>query len=139
MADLSITAANVVAGSGAVKKTGLAGATITAGQVVYLDSATGSYKLADTDSATAAVRDPSTGGIALHAAASGQPLTIITSGPVTIGASILAGVFYYLSGNAGGICPIADVAAGDYPCVIGYGISTTVLQVKIAYSGVVLA
>lgn len=136
MADLVITAASVVAGNGAKTDRGIAGATITAGQVVYLDAADNKYKLADTDSATAAVRSPV--GIALHAALAGQPLVILTSGLITIGATLLAGVFYYLSGNPGGICPVADVAAGDYPCVIGGATSTTLLDVRFHESGVVL-
>jgi hypothetical protein len=135
MADLSITAASVVAGSGAKKAAGTAGAAITAGQVVYLDTATNTYKLADTDSATAAVRSPV--GIALHAASANQPLTIVTSGPVTIGATVAVGDVYYLSGTAGGLAPFADVAAGDYPCIIGICTSTTVLDVKIHEAGAV--
>jgi len=137
MADLSITAANVAAGTGAVIEHGTAGATITAGQVVYLDEAsTGRYLLCDTDSATSAARKPR--GIALNAASNGQPLAIVKSGPVTIGATIVAGVAYYLSGTAGGICPVADVAAGDYPSVIGMALSTTVLSVDIQAPNVVL-
>lgn len=135
MADLTITAANVLAGSGAKKVNGTAGASITAGQVVYLDSATNTYKLADTDSATAAARSPA--GIALHASSSGQPLTICTQGPVTIGATVAVGDVYYLSGTAGGLAPVADVAAGDYPCIIGICSSTTVLDVKIHEAGAV--
>lgn len=135
MADLSITAANVVAGSGAKKTTGTAGASVTAGQVVYLDSATNTYKLADTDSATAAVRSPA--GIALHAASANQPLTVLTTGPITIGATVAVGDVYYLSGTAGGLAPAADVAAGDYPCIIGICTSTTVLDVKIHEAGAV--
>lgn len=38
MADLTITAANVTAGALATTVTGTAGATITAGQLVYLDT-----------------------------------------------------------------------------------------------------
>lgn len=137
MTDLSITAANVVAGTGAVKETGVAGATITAGQVVYLDEATtGEYLLCDTDSATAAARKPR--GIALHAASDGQPLTIQKSGPITIGATVAAGVAYYLSGTAGGICPVADVAPGDYPSIIGMGISTTQINIDIQAPNVIL-
>lgn len=137
MADLSITAANVLKGSGAKLITGTAGATITAGQVVYLDSADDEYKLADCDSATAAVRTPA--GIALHASLDGQPLTILTKGPITIGATIAAGVAYYLSATAGGICPVADLSSGDYPAVLGMGESTTVLEVDIQAPGVALA
>lgn len=137
MADLTITATSVVAGNTATIARGTAGAAITAGQVVYLDPTAGTYKLADTDSATAAVRNAV--GIALNGAASGQPVAVCTHGPVTIGATIAAGVAYYLSGNAGGICPVADVAAGDYPLIIGMGASTAVLNVDIVYPGVVLA
>jgi len=137
MADISITAANVIAGSGSRSTTGTAGATVTAGQVVYLDSSDNKYKLADCDSATAAVRSPA--GIALHASLNGQPLTVLTRGPITIGGTIAAGVAYYLSPNAGGICPVADLASGDYPTVLGMGASTTVLTVDIQESGVALA
>lgn len=137
MADLTITAANVVAGASAKVERGIAGATITAGQAVYLDPTTGKWALADTDSATAAVR--AAHGIALNGASLNQPIAVATEGPVTIGASILAGVAYYLSGTPGGICPVADVASGDYPCILGMGASTSVLNVKIVYPGVVLA
>ena len=40
MADLSVTAANVVSVSGAIERTEDASATITAGQPVYLNSST---------------------------------------------------------------------------------------------------
>jgi hypothetical protein len=136
MADLSITAANVLAGSGAKTTSGTAGATVTAGQVLYYDSATSSYKLADTDSATVAARSPA--GIALHAAASGQPLTILQSGLITIGATVAVGVSYWLSGTAGAICPVADVAPGDYPVIIGIGVSTSVLKVQFLEAGAVM-
>jgi hypothetical protein len=69
MADLTITAANVIAGNSAKTETGTAGATVTAGQVVYKDSADNKFKLADNDSATAGLRSPY--GIALHASLAG--------------------------------------------------------------------
>lgn len=137
MADLSITVANVIAGSGAKKVAGTAGATITAGQVVYLDSATDTYKLADCDSATAAIRSPA--GIALHGSLAGQPLTILAKGPITIGATVAASVAYYLSPTAGGICPVADLSSGDYAVVLGLGTSTTVIEVDIQEAGAALA
>ncbi len=136
MADLTLTAANVLAGSNATTRLGTAGATITAGQVVYLDSATKTYKLADTDSATAAARSPA--GFALNGASSGQPLMVLTDGDLTLGAVLTAGVAYYLSGNPGGICPVADVAAGDYPVVLGMAKSTSVLSVHIVEAGVAI-
>ncbi|MGE0845835.1 MAG: hypothetical protein AB7L41_06165 [Flavobacteriaceae bacterium] len=136
MTDISITAANVVKGANAVTESGIAGATITAGQAVYLDSATGKYKLADSNDATAAVRQPR--GIALNGASDGQPLTIQKSGDITIGATLTAGVAYYLSDTAGGICPVADVGSGEYACIIGIAESTSVLHIAISYSGVAL-
>ena len=137
MADLVITAASVLAGSGAKKVNGTAGATITAGQVVYLDSSDGKYKLADNDSATAAVRSPA--GIALHGASANQPLTILSQGPITIGATTAVGVVYCLSSTAGGICPDADIATGDYNTILGIGTSTTVIDVKMHEAGAVKA
>lgn len=136
MADLSITAANVVAAASATKESGIAGATITAGQVVYKDTATNTYKLCDGDSVTAAVRKPL--GIALNGASSGQPLVIAKSGPVTIGATLTAGTAYYLGDDPGGICPVADVASGDDVVLMGIATSTSVLGVNIIISGVTL-
>lgn len=136
MADLTITATSVVAGGGAKTTEGVAGATITAGQVVYYDTSAGTWKLADCDSGTAAVRSP--GGIALNGAASGQALRVLTSGPITIGATLTAGVAYYLSGTAGGICPVADLTTGDYPTIIGIATSTSVLDVQFHESGAAL-
>ena len=135
MADISITATSVVPGTGATIKHGYAAATITAGQVVYKDSS-GTYNLADCNSATAAVRSPY--GIALNGAATGQPVAMVIAGPVTIGATLTAGVAYYLSGTAGGICPVADLTTGDYPTVLGMATSTTVLEVDIQESGAAL-
>jgi hypothetical protein len=137
MADLTITAANVAAGSGCVKVQGTAGATITAGQVVYLDSSDDKYKLADNDSATAAVR--SVAGIALHGSLNGQPLTVLTKGPITIGATTAVGTVYCLSSTAGGICPSADIATGDYNTIIGIGTSTTVIDVLLHAAGAAVA
>lgn len=135
MADLTITAASVLADAAANTRQGVAGAALTAGQVVYLDSATGSYKLADSNGA-AALRSPV--GIALNGAAPGQPVLIALSGPVTIGATMTAGVAYYLSDTPGGICPVADVGSGEYSTILGIATSTTVLNLKIQESGAAL-
>lgn len=137
MADLTITAANVVSGAGAKIEHGTAGATITAGQVVYLDSlTTGKWLLADNNSATAAARSPR--GVALHGASLNQPIAVQTEGPITIGATVTAGVAYYLSDTPGGICVVADLASGEYPTVLGLATSASVLNLKIQSSGVAL-
>jgi hypothetical protein len=136
MADLVITAASVVPGTGAKTRAGTAGATITAGQVVYRSTTTLKFGLADNNSVTAAIRSPV--GVALHGASDGQPLTILTEGDLTLNAVLTAGVVYYLSDTPGGICPVADLAAGEYPTIIGIAESTTVLNVKLHESGVAL-
>ena len=136
MADLSITAASVLAGSGATTEPGSLGATITSGQVIYKDTADSLFKLADNNSATAAARSPY--GIALNGGATGQPCKVLREGDITIGSTLTAGVTYYLSDTPGGICPVADLASGEYPTIIGIAISTTVLRVKIQSSGVAL-
>jgi hypothetical protein len=134
MADLTITAANVVAGEDASIEAGIAGATITAGQVVYRDTADNKYKLADADGA-AALRSPR--GIALNGASNGQPLSILRNGDITIGATMTAGLAYYLSDDPGGICPLADLATGDYIVLVGMAESATVLNVEFVETGVV--
>lgn len=133
MADLSITAANVLAGAGAITERGIAGATITAGQPVYKAASDSKYKLADDNSATAEVRVAR--GIALNSASDGQPLTILTSGLITIGATMVAQTAYYLGDTPGAICPVADLASGEFPCLLGMSTSTTVLKVDIQAPG----
>lgn len=133
-ADLTVTAASVLAGSNAVTEHGTAGATITAGQLVYRDSSTGKYLKADSNGASAEIRTPR--GVALNGASDGQPLAIARSGDVTAGATMTAGVAYYLSDTPGGICPLADVGTGEYVVLLGLAKSTTVLAVDIQYSGV---
>lgn len=138
MVDITITAANVVCGADPTKEHGIAGATITAGQVVYRDATTRKYLLADSNSATAAVRQPR--GIALHGASDNQPLTIQKSpGDITIGATLTAGVTYMLSDTPGGICPLADVGSGEYACIIGIAKTAAVLSLGINYSGATLS
>lgn len=135
MSDISITAANVVAGGDDVIH-GTAGAAVTAGQAVYKDPTTGKYGLADNNSGTAAIRVPV--GFALHGAALNQPLAVQKSGPITIGGTLTAGVAYYLSGTPGGICAVADLTTGMYPTILGIATSATVLNIDIQPSGVAL-
>lgn len=136
MTDISITAANVLAGANAQTEVGLCGETITAGQAVYKASADGRWYKADNNSATAEVRNAT--AVALNGGGAGQPIRVLTKGLVTIGATLTAGVTYYLSDTPGGICPIADVGSGEYSCIIGIATSATVLDVLPHYSGVAL-
>lgn len=138
MTDLTITAANVIAGDNATKESGTAGETITAGQAVYKAAATGRYMKADSNSGTAEARKPI--GIALNGASAGQPLSVQKTGDITIGATLNPEApAYYLSDTPGGICPVADVGNGEYFCLIGLAKSTSVLAINIQASGVAMA
>lgn len=132
MADLSITATSVIHGDGKIEH-GILGAVVTAGQVVYEDDATDTIKLADSNGAVAL---RAAKGIALNGGAVGQPVAYQKSGPITIGATLTAGADYLLSDTPGGICPDADVGAGEEVVRIGYAQSTTVLVIDIQNTGV---
>lgn len=113
MADLSITASSVAAGSGA---------------------SFGTVKLADANSATAAVRTPY--GIAISSAASGQPVIVQRAGDITIGATTAAGTIYCLSDTAGGIMPAADLSSGEYVGMLGVGLGSSQIRMHVWASGV---
>lgn len=134
MTALVVTAANVTPVTGAVTEQGRAGATVTAGQVVYKDSTTQKYLLADADSATAAAREA--WGIALNGASDGQPLTVLRSGDINIGATVTVGEIYVLDTGPGGIAPEGDLASTEYVVVVGVGITTGRLRVGFINSGV---
>lgn len=132
MADLSITAANVAYVSNQSIRNGIAGATVTAGQAVYLDETVNKYKLADNDnsSTTATVA-----GIALNGASDGQPLAVMSGGLIAIGGTVTVGEIYVLSSTAGGICPEADLGTSDYVSIIGVGTTAARIQLGIINSG----
>jgi hypothetical protein len=121
MADLTVTAASVLFTSGS-KLTGTAGAAVTAGQVVYLDSAASTLKLSQSDGTTA---EAAAVGIALHAAGSGQPLTYAPTGSViNIGATTSKATTYVVSAAAGGVCPQADLVSTNKITRVGYATAT---------------
>lgn len=137
MADLTITVANVVPGAGAQIKYAKAGAAISAGKSVYLDPADNRFKLADCDNASATVR--AAYGIAVNSAEIGQPLGVQFGGELALGAILAAGEAYYLSPNAGGIAPRADILSGDHTVLLGFAKSTSVLTIDVTASGAALA
>ena len=134
MGDVSITPGNVVAGADADYYRGTAGATITAGQVVYLDSTDNTLKLAESDASAAAARVK---GLALHGASADQPLRCQTGGTIVLGAAAapVLGRSYMLSETAGGIAPIEDLALGDmYGTHLGFGVAGNALKLGILAS-----
>lgn len=133
MADLTITAASVIADSSATKVHGTAGETIAQGKLVYLNSTTNKWMMADSNSGTAEARAGT--HVSLNSAALNQPITV-GKGRITIGATLTPGLAYYGSDTPGGICPIADVGSGEYVNLVGLAMSASVLEVAPKYTAV---
>lgn len=127
MADLTITAANVVPGSGAKKQIGVAGAALTIGLAVYKKSSDKRWYASDADTAEA---DALEYGITVsQAAAAGQPVVVQYAGNLAFGAILTSGAFYTVGEAAGGIAPYADVEATEYARILGQATSTSNLRV----------
>jgi hypothetical protein len=126
MADLSLTAANVIMSAAGKKSDGIAGEAITAGDVLYKDSAdSNKLKLADANAAG----KRGVVGIALNDAATGQTVSYcISDSALAIGATVSIGYIAILSGTAGAIAPAADAAAGMEVVILGVGVSTTAIK-----------
>tara|TARA_Y100000310_G_scaffold260573_1_gene269551 strand:+ start:2208 stop:2624 length:417 start_codon:yes stop_codon:yes gene_type:complete len=123
MADLSPTDTSVLAVDGATLVPGTLGATVTAGQSLYLDSSTGTYKLCDAND-TAAIA--SLAGIAMTGGVSGQPVTVLTAGQYNPGGAILTvGEIYCTTATPGGIAHVDDLASGWKTAIIGIALTTS--------------
>lgn len=139
MADIAVTAASVLASPNATPiKNYNFGATVTQGQVVYLD-ANNKWQLGDSDASSAGNNANSVVGIALVGGANNQPAVVVTRDIFfTPGATLTNGLAYYVSRNAGAFCLVADVGAGNYSTPIGVARSTTVLNLNPTPAGVVV-
>lgn len=137
MADLSITAASVLASANCAPTRGINyGATITQGQVVYYDSTTATWKLADANGSSTGNAANSRLGIALVSGANQQPGVVAERDSYfTPGATLTNGASYWVSSTAGGICPVADVASGNVAQFLGVAKSTTILHLNPTPSG----
>lgn len=116
MADFTCTPADIQQTSTAKTRAGIAGETLTAGQVVFRDSADNNYiKAADCTNADkyAAV------GIALNGAATGQPCDYVEEDlGFDPGFTAAIGDVIILS-TAGLMAPVADATTGDYVVICG--------------------
>jgi hypothetical protein len=137
MADISVTASSVKPTTNTVIGRGTAGATITAGQVVYADPAD-SFKIKPALSSNQ-TQSNNIVGIALHGASADQPIAYAIQGDVTFNAVLTAAGVFVAGSAAGGISPSADLDSSSntrYGTVLGIGTSTTNLRVGIIMSGV---
>jgi len=135
MVDITITPASVIAGTGTIQKAGTSGATIVAGNIVYLDPTDSKYKLADSDAMPAGV---TVVYLALNGASDGQPITVLQRGDVALGAVLTAGARYYLSETAGGVQPEADLGVGEDVILLGLASDASTLQFNPQNPGVTL-
>lgn len=111
------------------------GATIGAGEVVYADSTdSNKAKLADNDAiaATATVK-----GIPMYGGVSGSYGHVAIGGSIVlVGATMTAGVTYFLGPTAGQIVPESDLGTGDYVSRLGTAASATQLDLDITNTGI---
>lgn len=114
------------------------GATISAGQALYLDSADNKYKLADANVslAIAAVK-----AVAITPGVDGSYGLVATSGTIVlVGASGgVVGDSYVVSATAGGITQHGDLTAGQYVSRIGTLSSATEMLLAIEATGILHA
>ena len=134
MADISVTAANVIKGSNPVVKTVQAGVAVTAGQVVYQDTSDKKYKLADADAQATAVA----AGIALNDAAANQPMEIQTEGNIDVGGTLVKAEILIVSVTAGNLSrsTATDSITGKYMTSLGICTATNVLAINIQVGGI---
>ncbi len=135
MAALTIAPGDVIPGDSAQVVMSKAGVAIAAGESIYLDEATNTMKLADASvsALTAIVK-----GIAISNVVAGQWVTYVRNGPIVLGSGLLlAGKCYILGDTAGSINPMADLATGWRGSLIGYALTTSILQVSIINTSVV--
>jgi len=134
MVDLVVTAANVQPAADSVLKNFIAGATITAGQTLYVD-ANGKVQpcVATTQALSKCI------GVAMNGGSAGQPIVVCIGGGFNPGATAAIGTIYNASANAGGIAPAADAAAGNFTSMLGFGTAAGNIEMPQAgpfYSGV---
>lgn len=128
MADLSITPANVIPSDAAVIIEGVCGATIAAGQAVYIDTANSNVLKLAYNAGT--LLEGTVAGIALNGGASGQIIRYVTKDPaLVLGCTMTVGDAIYLGGVAGGLTlTTTDLDTGEFCSIIGI---CTVLNSKI--------
>lgn len=139
MADLVITPADVLRGAsgGEIIESGRAGATITAGQMIYRDPGTDTWKLAQSDGTELEAGIGTSLAISLHAALANQPLTYIRGGSIIVGEVLDVPEVYVLSDTPGGIKPFGDLSPEEVVVLVGAsmddGETIRLLMVNLGY------
>lgn len=142
MADISITAANVISSgpaAGAVWQTVILGATLTAGESVYIFSGkSGNIPTVKACNALGSGVVNQHFGILLTGGGAGQAGKVVTKdAALAIGGTVAAGAVVVQSGNnAGGIAPAGDLTTGWFATTLGVGIGSNKINYNPNAAGV---
>jgi hypothetical protein len=136
MADLSLTAANIVPSVNATKASGTAGEALAAGDLIYKKASDGFYYKADANDST---KVPVV-GMAACSAATAQPFFFYTADSALEVGSHSAGIGtpLFSSATAGKICPAADLSTSMRTQLIGITTTATKINFAIVDGGVVI-
>lgn len=142
MADLSQTAASVAIGSAnCVSLRVQFGEAVTQGMPVYLSTDAKYYKCDANDTLAKAA----CAGIVLTPASTDgygfivRPGTVAGDALVNLGATLAVGTAYAVSATLGAICPIADISSTQFPTIIGFAVSTSLLDFQVTKCSVAKA
>lgn len=133
MANVTIAAASVVppTASTTTRIRGTAGEAVAAGETVSRLNADGLYYKADANDTDKHI----VAGIAgCSAAVAGQVLDVVTGSPALVVGThgVTVGTPLFQSSTAGKICPLADLASGDFPTLLAWAITSTAFQFDIS-------
>ena len=131
MADVTVTAANVIAGTSATSQMCKAKEAIDAGETVSIPVNTGTAPDAYLADASHATRYVITGVAESNAAVDQHMTIVIVDLEFVPGFTVTEGELYIQSNTAGKIAPCADLAVGMKPSVLGYGLASGKLQLAL--------
>jgi hypothetical protein len=137
MADYTVTAADVGLVRGPTSR-GLAGATVTRGQPVYVDyNDEAKLKPADVNPASNP-QSAAVVGVCIEDALDDVLTTYARAGAViSPGTTLTKGDIVVLS-ESGNIGPAADLTTGDYVVIIGIGLAADRMELILHHSGTVV-
>jgi hypothetical protein len=136
MAAVTITAASIVPVTGfSSEHSYVAGATITRGLAVYLDTVTNTWKLADSDLSAAAAGSLGLVGISLSDVVATQPMIVFIGGHLGMGVCLTQGKVYCVGQVAGEIIAHAELTSTAKVTILGVATSTSNLYCRPWYTG----
>lgn len=135
MADLTITPGNIVpvAGSSGADSpyTGTAGEDLTQFQPVY-KATDGLYYRARATSETLAYAE----ALTVNSAKTGQPISMMSGGKITVGSILTQGEQYVVSANLGKVAPKSDLVSTNLITYLCIAESATVARLAITPHGI---